>query len=299
MTQEVATKLSNIVLEDERPRKFAKVASVVSRTALEIVRDRVPNFTAAKLGMILGSGMGDIANIVENKTVIPYSDLPDFPVSTVSGHAGNLVIGTLYGMSVACLQGRVHLYEGIDPEQVKVPIFLLKMLGCEVLFMTTATGSLVQENGPGSLVTVSDHINLQARNPLIGPNDPIGTRFPSMLDAYDPKLRGLLASCAKQHDIALPEGVYLAVTGPSFETPAEIRAFKILGADVVGMSTVAECTCARFCDLRVAALAIVVNLASGMTTGHITHDETLEWSNKASGDIKKLLKAFIERQAEW
>jgi xanthosine phosphorylase len=265
---------------------------------VDFIQAKAPGF-APKLGIILGSGCGDVGKAVENPVVIPYSELPDFPVSTVSGHAGKLLLGQLNGVSVACLQGRVHLYEGMDPAKVRVYIYTLRLLGCEVLFLTSAVGSLVLENGPGTLLCVSDHINLQGRHPLMGPNDPLGTRFPSMLDAYDPKLRSLMQTCAKDCDLRLPEGVYLAITGPSFETPAEIRAFKTLGADVVGMSVVPEVICARHCGLRVAAVAICVNLASGLQERHITHEDTLHWTGKAAGDVKKLLTAFIEKHASW
>lgn len=244
--------------------------------------------------------MGGVADIVENPVVIPYSELNGFPVSTVHGHPGNLILGQLQGVPVACLQGRVHLYEGIDPMKVRVMIYTLRLLGCEVLFLTSAVGSLVPENGPGSLVCINDHINLQGRNPMVGPNDPIGPRFFSMVDAYDPKLRATLLECATADDIRLAEGTYLAVMGPSFETPAEIRAFKNMGADVVGMSCVAEVICARHCGMRCAAVAVVVNLASGMEEGaHITHDETILWSGRASAGMMKLLNSFIGRHESW
>lgn len=268
--------------------------------AVDYIRTRLPNkdFTP-KLGVILGSGMGDVAKAIQEPVFISYSDIPDFPVSTVSGHAGKLVLGKLQGLNVACLQGRVHLYEGMDPSKVQVLIYTLRLLGCEVLYSTSAVGSLQLDNGPGTLVCVSDHINLQGRHPLIGPNDPIGPRFPSMLDAYDPKLRAVLGECAKANSIRLPEGVYLAITGPSFETPAEIRAFKTLGADVVGMSLVPEVICARHCGMRVVGVAVCVNLASGLGEGHITHDDTLHYTSKAAGDMMKLLTSFIDRQSSW
>lgn len=272
--------------------------SSCAQSAIEYIQQKVPGFSA-KLGIILGSGMGDVAKAVQEPVTIPYSEIPDFPVSTVSGHAGNLLLGKLEGVSVACLQGRVHLYEGMDPSKVRVLIYTLKLLGCEVLFLTSAVGSLVLENGPGTLVCINDHINLQGRHPLIGPNDPIGPRFPSTLDIYDPKLRAVLAASAKENDLRLPEGVYIAVTGPSFETPAEIRAFKILGADVVGMSMVPEVLCARHCGMRIAGVAVCVNLASGLGDGHITHEDTLHYTAKASGDMMKLISTFIKKQNTW
>lgn len=268
--------------------------SSVAQPAADFIKKRAPDFKP-QLGIILGSGMGAVGETVENPVVISYSELPGFPVSTVSGHAGKLLLGKLAGMNVACLQGRVHLYEGMDPATVRVYIYTLKLIGCENLFLTSAVGSLQLENGPGTFVCISDHINLQGRNPLIGKNDPIGTRFPSMLDAYDPELRAMLSECAKEKEIRLPHGVYLAVTGPSFETPAEIRAFKTLGADVVGMSVVPEVICARHCGLGVVGVGICVNLASGLKEGHITHDETLHYTSNAGDAMKTLLTSFIQK----
>ena len=246
------------------------------------------------VGIVLGSGMGDVAKSIENPVVIPYSELPGFSVSTVHGHAGNMVLGTLRGVAVACLQGRVHLYEGGSCRKVLVPIYTMKMLGCKVFLATTAVGSLRKNVGPGSIVSVTDHINMQGCNPLVGPNDPIGPRFPSLLDAYNSNLKSIMHDCAKKNNITLHDGVYLATTGPSFETPAEIRAFSILGADVVGMSLVGEIIAARHCGLKCAALSIVVNLASGLTTEHITHDETLHYSAQASANVSALVLDFVD-----
>lgn len=271
----------------------AQVPSV-AQPAADFIKKRVPGFTP-QLGIILGSGMGGVGEAVEDPVVIPYSELPDFPVSSVSGHAGKLLLGKLGGMNVACLQGRVHLYEGMDPATVRIYIYTLKLIGCEALFLTSAVGSLVVENGPGTLVMINDHINMQGRHPLIGKNDSIGTRFPDMKDAYDPELRGILSECAKQHNIRLPEGVYLALTGPSFETPAEIRALKTLGADLVGMSVVPEVICARHCGLRVVGVGICVNLASGLGDGQITHEDTLHYTSKAADSMKTLMTTFIEK----
>jgi xanthosine phosphorylase len=269
-------------------------AESIASPAADYIKAKMPGWVA-HMGIILGSGMGSVGESIEDPVVIPYSDLPGFPVSTVSGHAGKLLLGKLGGINVACLQGRVHLYEGMDPEKVRVYIYTLKLIGCEILFLTSAVGSLVLENGPGTIVCISDHINLQGRHPLIGKNDPIGTRFPSMLDAYDPKLRATLSECAKSEGIRVPEGVYLAITGPSFETPAEIRAFKTLGADLVGMSVVPEVICARHCGLRVVGVGICVNLASGLGDGHITHEDTLHYTAQAAHDMKRLLTSFIHK----
>lgn len=290
-----------------RSRTLAVAAArPVGEDAANAIRRVLPESHAPKVGIVLGSGMGNFADeYVTNRVEIPYADIPDFPSSTVSGHAGKLIVGEVNGVSVACLQGRVHLYEGIDPQQVRVPIYALKRIGCEGLILTTAVGSLREEVGPGELVAISDHINLQCRNPLIGPNDDtIGLRFPSMLDAYDPEYRATLQDIVKDtnrrrgnedHVLRLAEGVYLAGLGPSFETPAEIRAYRVMGADVVGMSTVPEVICARHAGLRVAGIGVVVNHAAGMTDTHITHDETLHYAAVAGKNLSELISEFIER----
>jgi xanthosine phosphorylase len=265
------------------------------------VRGLLPSNFSPKVGIILGSGMGGVADAIQNPTTIPYGEIPGFPQSTVSGHKGQLVCGELEGVDVICFQGRVHLYEGIDPQQLRPPMYMLKLLGCHSLFCTAAVGSLRMEVGPGEVVTIEDHINMQMKSPLIGPNDPIGPRFPSLLDAYDPELREKMHQHAKAADIPLSSGVYLAVLGPAFETPAEIRAFKVMGADVVGMSTVPDVTMARHCGLRVAALGCVVNYASGMAPAqhevggtHITHEETLHFGAIAAEKVTFLFKALLK-----
>lgn len=259
----------------------------------------LPDDFAPKLAIILGSGCGAVADAIENVVAIPYADIPGFPVSTVAGHAGLLVCGTLAGVHVACLKGRVHLYEGHDAAILRVLIYTLRLIGCELLFSTSAVGSLRESSGPGSLVALTDHINLQMRNPLIGANDPIGVRFPSMNDAYDPDLRRLLKETASEQHIELHEGVYVACLGPSFETPAEIRAFRTLGGDVVGMSVVPEVILARHCGLRVVSMSIVVNYAAGMRDGHITHEETLHYTALAADNVAKLMKGFIGKREHW
>lgn len=264
----------------------------IAQPAADVIKSRAGAITP-RLGLVLGSGMGNVADSLEDKVCIPYTDLPGFPQSTVSGHAGQLVLGTLQGVPVACLQGRVHLYEGVDPQKLRVSTYALKLIGCEALLLTTAVGSTRQAVGPGELVLVTDHINMQMRNPLIGPNDPIGPRFPSLLDAYDPGLRRIFHECAEAKGIGLHDGVYLANLGPSFETPAEVRAATILGADVVGMSTVPEVICARHCDMKVAAIGIVVNLASGLSSNHITHDETLHFAGLAADKLTTLIGEFL------
>jgi xanthosine phosphorylase len=258
---------------------------------MNVIAERAP-----RLGIILGSGLGAVADALEDAVTIPYTDLPDFPQPSVHGHAGTLALGTLSGLMVACLQGRAHVYEGGDPGAMRGPVRALKAAGAEALFVTNAAGSLNPEVGPGSLMAISDHINMLGANPLTGPNDDaVGPRFPSLRDAYDPELRAVLHSAAEDLDIALAEGVYLATAGPSFETPAEIRAFRTLGADAVGMSTVPEVILARHAGMRVAAVSAITNLAEGMGGEELSHEQTLRYANQAAGYLTRLIIEFCAR----
>jgi purine-nucleoside phosphorylase len=251
---------------------------------------------APRLGIVLGSGLGAVADALDDAEVIPYTELEGFPAPSVHGHAGTLALGTLSGLPVACLQGRKHVYEGGDPGAMRGPVRALKAAGAEALFVTNAAGSLNAEVGPGSLMAISDHINMLAVNPLTGPNDDaIGPRFPSLRDAYDPELRATLHDVARGLGIALAEGVYLATAGPSFETPAEIRAFRTLGADAVGMSTVPEVILARHAGLKVVAVSAITNLAEGMGGEALSHEQTLRYANQAAGDLSRLIIGFCAR----
>ena len=217
-----------------------------------------------KIGIILGSGLGGMAEAIENPIVIPYEEIDGFPRSTVSGHAGRLVVGKLNGVDVLCMQGRVHFYEGHSPAALALVIRSYKKLGIETMILTNAAGSLNIDMGPGSLMIISDHINLSGCNPLIGPNDEnVGPRFPDMTYAYDAELRRKLVKTAEKEGINMRSGVYLMTSGPNFETPAEIRMFRILGADAVGMSTVTEALTAAHCGLPVLAFSIITNMAAG------------------------------------
>jgi len=247
------------------------------------------------IGIILGSGMGDVAKNIENPVIISYNKLPGFSVSTIRGHAGNFILGTLQGIPVCCMQGRIHFYEGGSISKILVPIYTMKVIGCKYFLATTAVGSLCKNIGPGEIVSITDHINMQGCNPLVGMNDPIGPRFPSLMNAYNNDLRKIMHNCANANGITLHDGIYLATSGPSFETPAEINAFKKLGADVVGMSLVPEIIAARHCGLKCVALSIVVNLASGLTNKHITHEETILYSGKAANNIAKLVLEYVKR----
>jgi xanthosine phosphorylase len=253
---------------------------------------------APRLGIVLGSGLGGVAAALEDSVTIPYDELPEFPESSITGHAGTLALGTLAGLPVSCLQGRRHVYEGGDPGAMRGPVRALKRAGAEALLVTNAAGSLRAEVGPGSLMAISDHINMLGVNPLTGPNDDeIGPRFPSLRDAYDPELRRTLHVSAEALGIPLAEGVYLATAGPSFETPAEIRAFRTLGADAVGMSTVPEVILARHAGLRVAAVSAITNLAEGMGSEPLSHEQTLRRAEAAAGDLTRLIVEFCRRLA--
>jgi xanthosine phosphorylase len=253
---------------------------------------------APRVGVVLGSGLGAVADAVQDPIAVGYDELPGFPRPTVHGHAGRAVLGHLRGVPVCVLMGRAHLSEGGDPGPRVTPVRTLAAAGAEVLVLTNAAGSLRPEVGPGQLMAISDHINLTGHNPLAGPNDDaIGPRFPSLADAYDPALRAELRATADELGIDLAEGVYLAVSGPSFETPAEIRAFRTLGADAVGMSTVHETILARHAGMRVAAVSAISNLAEGLSDVPLSHEQTLTDAQRAAGDLARLLEGFVGRLA--
>ena len=254
-----------------------------------------PTDFAARLGIVLGSGLGGIADALSNPTSFPYAELEGFPRPTVAGHGGTLHMGELNGLPVAVYAGRKHIYEGGDPGAMRVPIRLLKQLGADALLVTNAAGSLRAEVGPGRLMAITDHINLLGVNPLTGPNDDaVGPRFPSLRDAYDPALLEQLRAAAAALGIELAEGVYLATAGPTFETPAEIRMFRTLGADAVGMSTVPEVILARHSGLRVVAVSAITNLAEGMGGEELSHEQTLRNAEVAARDLVRLVRKFAE-----
>jgi len=252
-----------------------------------------------RVGVVLGSGLGGAADAVTDPTVIDYADLPGFPEPTVVGHGGRAVLGWMGEVPVAVLQGRAHVYEGGDFDRIRTPVRALRAAGAEILVLTNAAGSLREEIGPGRLMLITDHINLSGTNVLAGPNDDeLGPRFPSLRDAYDPELRERLRAAAGELGTELAEGVYLAVSGPTFETPAEIRAFGMLGADAVGMSTVHETAVARHSGLRVAAVSAITNLAEGMSPEPLSHEQTLRDAQRAADALEPLLVRFVEGLAE-
>lgn len=268
--------------------------SATPHDAAAVIAERAPGFTP-RVGIVLGSGLGGLADRIADAVAISYADLPGFPRPGVHGHAGRLVLGTLGGQKVACMQGRVHLYEGAGPAAIRLPIRALKLAGCETLFLTCAAGSLRTEVGPGRLMAITDHINMQGTNPLVGPNDDaFGPRFPGLKDAWDPALTGHLAATAAGLGIDLAQGVYAAWLGPCFETPAEVRMLKALGADAVGMSTVPDCIVARHCGLTVVGCAVITNLGVGLGDGEVSHDQTLRSAASAAADLERLVVGFLE-----
>ncbi|MFD2264070.1 purine-nucleoside phosphorylase [Lacibacterium aquatile] len=263
-------------------------------SAIQAIQARAPGFTP-KVGIILGSGLGGLADQVQDAIAIPYSEIPGFPISSVHGHAGTLVLGKLSGTNVAVFKGRVHFYEGHGAGIMSVPVRALKALGAETLMVTNAAGSLRPEVGPGKLMLITDHINMIPGNPLIGANDDaIGPRFLPMAGAYEPDYCERMRSTAKKLSIELAEGTYIAVPGPMFETPAEIRMFAKWGADAVGMSTVPEVILARHCGLKVAAVSAITNLGEGLSDFPLSHDQTLQYAGVAARDLGRLVLAFLE-----
>lgn len=244
--------------------------------------------------LILGSGLGKLADNLTDKISISYQEL-GFPVSTVSGHSGTLIVGKIGTKEVICMQGRFHLYEGYNPELIKDVICAFASVGIKNLIVTNAAGSLKADMPAGSLMLIRDHINFSGRNPLVGKNDDkIGPRFPDMSNAYDKASSDRLLHIAKQCDIKLYTGTYLMVLGPNFETPAEVRAFAILGADAVGMSTVPEVIAAVYAGLKVVGVSVITNLGTGLQTGIQTHSETLEQAAEASERLSHLLELYIK-----
>lgn len=256
----------------------------------DLIRDRVGD-APVRIGLILGSGLGHLAEAV-NGTAIDYSDLPGFPHAGVSGHNPKLVIGDLEGCRVAVFGGRAHYYESGKGDAMRLPLEVLKELGAEALILTNAAGSMRPDIPPGNLMLLNDHINFSGLNPLIG--EPTDARFVPMTEAHDPALRAALKSAAKHQDIDLPEGVYTWYSGPSFETPAEIRAIKILGGDAVGMSTVPEVILARFLGLRVAAISAITNMAAGMSDENISHEHTKAMAPLGAAKLEKILRKFLQ-----
>ncbi|HEV2709007.1 MAG TPA: purine-nucleoside phosphorylase [Edaphobacter sp.] len=267
-----------------------------AQSAADFIRTKAP--LTPRLGIILGSGLGNFASQVDDATTIFYNDIPNFPQPTVEGHAGKLLLGHIAGISVAVMQGRIHAYEGHPLSAVTLPIRVLGLLGAKSLIVTNAAGAINTSYTQGGLVAICDHINLTGSNAAVGPNDPrFGPRFFDMCGAYSPRLRALAHAEAAKQNIPLAEGVYLAVLGPSYETPAEIRAFRTLGADLVGMSTVHEVIVARHMGLEVLGLSVITNMAAGVLDQPIHHEEVMETGRRVEQSFTSLLTALIPQIA--
>ncbi len=257
-----------------------------------VIAERAPGFKP-QVGMILGSGLGPFAETIENQTVILYGDLAGFPEPGVAGHAGQLILGTVGATRVAVMQGRAHFYETGSADAMKTPVRTLNAAGCETLIVTNAAGSTDTDAGPGSVMLLTDHISFTGASPLFGEEG--SERFVDLVDAYDPGLCDQLRKAAAAVGVTLAEGVYMWFCGPHFETPAEIRAAKVLGASAVGMSTVPEVILARHAGMRVAALSIITNLAAGMSDVKLTHDQTMMMAARAAGSVQSLLTEFLAK----
>ena len=265
------------------PRLEALVAAVRARSSL------VP-----ELGIVLGSGLGGLADDLEDVVAISFADLPGWPAATAPGHLGRLLMGSLGGKPVAMLQGRFHLYEGNAPGLVVQPVLLFGALGAKAVFLTNAAGGLDPSFGPGTLMVIGDHINLTGLNPLIGANAPaIGERFPDLTDAWSPRLRACLHAAATTEGVALAEGVYVGLTGPNYETPAEVRMLAALGGHAVGMSTVLECIAARWAGLEVVGVSLVTNAGAGYSGEPLSHAEVLAAGLEAGPRLARVIRRFV------
>jgi purine-nucleoside phosphorylase len=263
---------------------------------VESARDAIASQQPSpKVGVVLGSGLGGFAQRIDDARVIGYSDIPHMPEPGVSGHGRQLFLGTVGGVRVACLQGRVHAYEGYDDDRVCFGVSLLAALGCQAVLLSNASGGISPGLEPGALMLISDHLNLTGRNPLSGPEDPRAPRFPDMSAAYDPALRKEAKAAATELGLELREGVYAAMLGPSYETPAEIQMLARLGASSVGMSTALEVLALRGLGVRTAAISCITNLAAGLGTSALSHDEVQRVADAARARFEALFQRWIER----
>ena len=266
--------------------------------AVAAIRRALPSGAKPKVGLILGSGLGAFADTVDARVAVPFENIPGLPPSTIVGHAGNVVYGRKSGIELLALQGRVHFYEGHDLARVAFPARVLVAAGCRTLLITNAAGGVDATLKAGDIVVLSDHLNLLGGSPLRGPNDErVGPRFPDMTEAYDKKLRALAAAAGRDVGLTLREGVYAACAGPQYETPAEVRMLRGLGADLVGMSTVPEVIAAVHMGARVLGLSCCTNLAAGVTGEKLSHDEVTETAARVRDQFIALLTRILERLA--
>lgn len=247
-----------------------------------------------RIAIVLGSGLGNLADDLDEEVAVPFDALPGWPAASAPGHVGRLILGRLEGVPVALLQGRFHLYEGISPGLVVQPILLARRLGAEVLVLTNAAGGLNPMFGPGTLMVILDHINLTGQSPLAGPNaDEIGPRFPDLSEVWSRRLRDRLLAAGRAEDVRLDDGIYVGLLGPNYETPAEVRMLRNLGADAVGMSTVLEAIAARWCGLEVCGISLVTNAAAGYTRQPISHEEVLAAGETAGPALARVIRRFV------
>jgi purine-nucleoside phosphorylase len=247
-----------------------------------------------RIGLVLGSGLGSVADAVEDPVAIDFADLPGWPAPTAPGHTDRLLLGHVAGVPVVCLQGRLHMYEGLTALHVVEPVLLMGRLGARVIVLTNAAGGVNPAYVAGSLMVISDHLNLTGRTPLLGPNDDaVGPRFVDLTDVWEPGLRASLHAAAKAEGVSLEEGVYAGLLGPSYETPAEVRMLRTLGADAVGMSTVMEAIAARWAGLRVCGVSLVTNPGAGISDRPLSHEEVLEAATQAGPRLADVLRRFL------
>ena len=264
---------------------------------LAAVREVTP--LVPEVGIVLGSGLGGLADDLEDVVAIPFAQLPGWPPATAPGHAGRLLLGRLAGRPVVMLQGRFHLYEGNDPGLVIQPVLLFGALGARIVVLTNAAGGLDPSFGPGTLMVMTDHLNLTGRSGLLGPNaDELGPRFPDLTDAWSPRLRTRLHAAAAIEGVEFREGVYVGLTGPTYETPAEVRMYAGLGGDAVGMSTVLECIAARWIGLEVCGVSLVTNAGAGYTGAPLAHEEVLESGAEAGPRLARVIRRFLADLAD-
>ena len=263
------------------------------RCAARYIRSRTDS--APSIGLILGSGLGDFANTLENPTVIPFADIPDFPQPTVEGHAGAFVFGTKHGQSIVALQGRLHYYEGHSMQTITIPVRVMALLGVKQLILTNAAGGVNRNFTPGTLMLISDHINYSGSNPLLGVNmSEFGPRFPDVSDLYTASLRRAIRQKAIASGIDLQQGVYMMFSGPNYETPSEVRMAAVLGADAVGMSTVPEALVAAQCGMQVVGISCITNLAAGVSPNKLNHQEVIEVAARVHDEFQRLLDLILE-----
>ena len=276
------------------PSRPIPPAAQPARVAALVAAVRARTSVVPEVGIVLGSGLGELASDLGDPVAIPFAELPGWPAATAPGHAGRLLLGELGGRPVVMLQGRFHLYEGNDPGLVVQPVLLFKELGAGVVVLTNAAGGLDPSFGPGTLMVMRDHINLTGRSPLIGPNaDELGPRFPDLTDAWSPRLREALRVAAAAEDVPLEEGIYIGLTGPTYETPAEVRMLAGLGGHAVGMSTVLECIAARWVGLEVCGISLVTNAGAGYTGQPLTHEEVMAAGAEAGPRLARVIRRFV------